>query len=171
MLKKTGMLSHNALAFTIIGAVLVGALGVVLAFAPFHFSSPADNAQAQPGLNSLSGSSQQDAAAATQQALATDAPTATTVVPTATARAATPTSTPVPTLHGTVVSVDTGQNQFVVQQGNGTLTTVVVTSQTTYQGRASSLGSLTAGWKVVVTGAFQGDGTFKALNVNAPIDD
>lgn len=163
MLKKTGMLSQHALAFTLIGAVLVGALGAVLALAPFHFSSPAGNVQAQPGLNSVSGASQEEAATATQQALITQTP--------ATASVPTPTSTPIPTLRGTVVSVNTGANQFVVRQGNGTLTTVVVTGQTTYQGLASSLGTLKAGWRVRVTGRFQGDGTFKASSVNAFIDD
>jgi hypothetical protein len=171
MLKKTGILSQNALAFTMIGAVLVGAIGAVLAFAPLHFSSPAGDAQAQPGLNSLNSASPQEAATATPSALATSTPTATAKAPTATAKAPTATSVPTLTLHGTVQNVDTTAGQFVMRQGNGTLTTVVVTSQTTYQGSASSLGTLEAKWKVQVKGVFQGDGTFKAFNVNASIDD
>ncbi|HEY7127262.1 MAG TPA: DUF5666 domain-containing protein [Ktedonobacterales bacterium] len=166
LIKKTGMLSHNALAFSIIGGVLVGALGAVFAFAPLRFPSSANNAQAQPGKTSLSGSSQQEAATATQQALATTPPTATAVAPTATVPRPTPTNTPAPTLRGTVMSVDTNNNQFVVRQFNGTLTTVIVTGKTTYQGRAGTLSILQVTWRVQVTGVFQGDGTFKASNVN-----
>ncbi len=179
-IKKTGILSHNALIFTLIGAVLVGAIGAVLAFAPPRFSSPADSAQAQPGKTALSGSSQQEAATATQQtavaatATATaSAPTATAVAPTATVPRPTPTATPPTTLRGTVKNVDTTHNQFAVQQGTGTqitVVTVVVTGQTTYQGLANSLGALKAGWRVRVTGSFQADGTWKALNVYTYID-
>lgn len=177
-IKKTGILSHNALAFTMIGAVLVGAIGMVLAFAPPRFSSSADNAQAQPGQTALSGSSQQEGATATQQAAATTPPTATTVAPTATPVAPTatvprptPTNTPVPTLRGTIVSVNTSAGQFVVRQSStGTLITVAVTGQTTYQGLASSLGTMTVGWRARVTGSFQADGTWKALNVYTYID-
>jgi hypothetical protein len=64
------------------------------------------------------------------------------------------------------MSVDTNNNQFVVRQFNGTLTTVIVTGKTTYQGRAGTLSILQVTWRVQVTGVFQGDGTFKASNVN-----
>ena len=144
----------------ILGAVLFGTSGALVATVPFG-SAPSRSApsalQGQAGLAAV------DNATATP---GTSAPTKTpTHIPTRTSR---PTNTPgtgAPSLRGTVQSVNTSANTFTLLS-NGTTITVAVNANTVYQGRATSLNSLQATWSVIVTGTYQGS-TFAATIVNA----
>lgn len=143
----------------VLGAVLFGTTGALVATVPFG-SAPSRSApsalQGQAGL------------AAVENATATPGRSATsTRTPTRTPR---PTNTPGAggvTLRGAVQSVNTSANTFTITLFNGTITTIAVTTKTVFQGLATSLSSLQAGWKVNVTGTTQTDGTFTATNVNA----
>lgn len=149
----------SKLVLAILGAVLFGTAGAVVAAVPFGgppSSSSSSAPQGQAGLAAV------DDATATPDSSAT--PTKT---PTKTPRLTNPPGTGGVTLHGTVQSVNTAANTFTIKQTNGTITPVVVNAHTTYQGAASSLSSLQAGWLVEVTGIYQTNGTFAASGVNA----
>jgi precorrin-6x reductase len=107
--------------------------------------------------------------------VATSVPTATAttrVVPVATpthASVATPPTSELVDLQGQVFSTDTNAGTFVVSTHSSRVT-VVVTSTTTFQGSATSLSSLRAGWYVQVKGTTQPSGAFLATNVEASSD-
>lgn len=149
----------------IMGAVLFGTAGAMVATLPFgsaHSSPSASARQGQAGVAAL------------------DNTTATSSGPTpgSTQPAKTPTKAPAPkptntlgtgggTLRGTVQSVNTSANTFTIKLFGGTITTVTVTANTVFQGHASSLSGLQVGWSVSVQGTYQANGTFAATNVNA----
>lgn len=160
----------SKVALAVLGAVLFGTAGAMVAVLPFH-SSPSTN-------TSSSAPQGQAGAAVLDNTTATpgSASPSSTSVPTQTPTKA-PTRTPAPkptntpgtggtTLRGTVQSVNTSANTFTILQSSGTVTTVTINANTVFQGHATSLGSLQAGWKVYVTGTYQGS-TFAATNVNA----
>ena len=154
----------------ILGAVVFGTAGALVAAVPFSSTPPGSSAgtpQGQAGLVALDGATATPVRATPSS---TSVPTKTpTKIPTATPTSK-PTNTPGTgngTLRGTVQSVNTSANTFTIRQSSGTITTVVVTTTTVFQGHANSLSSLQAGWKVYVTGTTQTDGTFAATNVNA----
>ena len=152
----------------ILGAVLFGTAGTLVAAVPFGNTSSNSSSsapQGQAGLAAL------DNGTATPGGTAQGSPTPT-KTPT---RAATPKPTNTPgtgsvTLRGAVQSVNTSANTFTIKLNNGTITTVAVTANTVFQGRANSLSGLQVGWSVSVKGTYQTDGTFAASNVNAIID-
>ncbi len=150
----------------ILGAVLFGTAGALVAVVPFGSAPPGSSPsalQGQAGLVAL------DDATATPVRATPGSTSAPTKTPTKTP-APKPTNTPGTgsvTLRGAVQSVNTSANTFTLKLGNGTITTVAVTANTVFQGHANSLSSLQAGWKVYVTGTTQTDGTFVATNVNA----
>lgn len=148
----------------ILGAVLFGTTGALVATVPFGSapSRPSSSApQGQAGLAAV------DNATATPGSSATPTKTPT--------RAATPRPTNTPgaggvTLRGAVQSVNTSANTFTIKLFNGTITTVAVTTNTVFQGQANSLSGLQVGWSVSVKGTYQAGGTFAASTVNAYID-
>lgn len=109
--------------------------------------------------------------------VATNVPTATAttrVVPVATpTHASTSVTTPpageLVDLQGRVFSTDTNASTFVVSTRDSRVT-VIVTRTTTFQGRASNLSALRAGWYVQVKGTTQANNTFLATNVEASSD-
>lgn len=148
----------------ILGAVLFGTSGALVATVQFG-SGPSRSApsalQGQAGLAAVNNAT---ATPGSSSASPTKTPTRT--------PGPRPTNTPrtggqLINLHGTVQSVNTAANTFTIKQTDGTITTVVVNANTTYQGTASSLSSLRAGWLVEVTGIYQTNGTFAASDVNA----
>lgn len=146
----------------ILGAVLFGTSGALVATVPFG-SAPSRSApsapQGQAGLAAVDNATAPPGSSAT--------PTRT---PTRTPR---PTNTPGAggvTLRGSVQSVNTSANTFTIKLFNGTITTVAVTANTVFQGLATSLSSLQVGWSVSVKGTYQAGGTFAASTVNAYID-
>ncbi|HEU5349653.1 MAG TPA: hypothetical protein VFU63_13660, partial [Ktedonobacterales bacterium] len=54
-------------------------------------------------------------------------------------------------LHGTIGTINTAANSFILNV-NGSPTTIVANSQTSFQGAASSLQGLEMGWKAEVKG-------------------
>lgn len=72
------------------------------------------------------------------------------------------------TLHGTIASMNS--NGFLLQTSGAGIVTVVVDSQTTYQGAASSFSGLQQGMQADVTCVYQADGTFLAIHVSVEID-
>lgn len=150
----------------ILGAVLFGTAGALVAAVPFGSTPPGPSSntpQGQAGLVALD-----DATATPVKATPsnTAAPTNTpTKIP-----PPKPTNTPGTGLRGTVQSVNTSANTFTIKLFSGTITTVTVTANTVFQGRTTSLGGLQVGWSVKVTGTYQPDGTFAATIVNAIID-
>lgn len=152
----------SKIVLAILGAVLFGTAGALVAAVPFS-STPSGSSssalQGQAGLAALD-----DATATPVRATpsSTSAPTKTpTKIP-----APKPTNTPGTGLRGTVQSVNTSANTFTIKLFSGTTTTVAVTANTVFQGHANSLSSLQAGWKVYVMGTYQGS-TFTATDVNA----
>jgi hypothetical protein len=150
----------------ILGAVLFGTAGALVAAVPFGSTPPGSSSsapQGQAGLIALDNATATPVRATPGSA---GAPTNTpTKIP-----APKPTNTPGTggtTLRGVVQSVNTSANTFTIKLGNGTITTVAVTANTVFQGRATSLSGLQVGWSVRVTGTTQADGTFAATNVNA----
>jgi hypothetical protein len=153
----------HKVAFALVGGVVVGILGAVIAANPPSLPSSSQNAQARPGLPSQSGVS------TTQQNQ--DQENATAVAQEETATPQGNTGGQAHTVRGRVMSVDAGAGTFVVRQQGGTLVSVVATGTTTFQGIAQNLGSLKVGWFVEVQGDFQADGTFAASDVNASFDE
>ena len=157
----------------ILGAVLFGTAGALVAAVPFGSTPPGSSSSALQGQAGLVALDNVTATPVRATPGSTGAPTKTpTKIPATPTRTPTPkpTNTPrtgVSTLGGSVQSVNTGANSFTIKQSNGTITTVTVTANTVFQGHANSLSSLQAGWKVYVTGTTQRDGTFAATNVNA----
>ena len=153
----------------ILGAVLFGTAGAMVATFPFGSVPSSSSASARQG---------QAGVAALDNTTATPAGTtpSSTTMPTKTpTRAPTPKPTNTPgtgsvTLRATVQSVNTSANTFTVKLFSGTITTVTVTANTVFQGGANSLSGLQVGWSVSVKGTYQTDGTFAASNVNAIID-
>jgi hypothetical protein len=140
---------QSKVALAIMGAVLFGGGAALLASASFApNASQAAAAQSQTRTN-LSTSEN----GTTPTATATRTPTAQAT-----------------SLHGSVTSVNISANLFTVRISGGATRTVVVTSQTLFQGACSTLGGLHTGWHVVVEGAYQDDGTFAATAVTSSFD-
>jgi hypothetical protein len=154
----------------VLGAVLFGTAGALVAAVPFGSTPPGSSSsapQGQAGLAAL------DDATATPGGATSSSTSTPTQSPT---KAPTKTSTPKPTntpgtgavtLRGTIQSVNTSANTFTIKLFSGAITTVGVTANTVFQGRATSLSGLQVGWSVSVTGTYQTDGTFAATTVNA----
>lgn len=158
-MQKLILLLKSKVALAIIGTVLFGSLGAFSASFPFSSvfhgaQKPSASLQAQAGLASIG------AATATPMASATSTPTPRPATPT-------PAGGQLLDLHGTVSSTNPGAGSFIIRQSNGATTTVMVTSNTTFQGDARSVSGLQPGWHVDVKGLFQANGTFTASLVNA----
>lgn len=74
-------------------------------------------------------------------------------------------------LKGTIASVNTGNNSFVLKLSNGTTRTVTVSSKTVFDGGFQSFADLKAGASVEVHGNLQSDGTLAATRVHREDDD
>lgn len=96
--------------------------------------------------------------------------------PTATPTPRPPTPTPTPKagqagiIQGTVTTVNTSTSLFTVRVFPGATETVVVNSQTSFQGACTSLSGLQSGWQVSVHGTYQADGSFAASSVYSSLD-
>lgn len=95
-----------------------------------------------------------------------------TVVPTRTPR---PTPTPLRVgqrvqLDGTIGTISTSSDTFVLRRFNSPSLTIDVTSATQYQGAATSFQGLQSGWQAQVVGIVQTDESIAASQVNSSID-
>lgn len=150
---------QSKVALAIIGAVLCGGGAAWVAAVPFT-GTPNRTASTQP--QSYAGIA----------AIGTG-----TATPAARTPGKSPTATPTPTptagngqpnpLRGVVANVDTSTNSFTVRVFGGATKSVIVTSQTTFQGVASSLSGLSPGWTVQVRGVYRADGALVASDVNS----
>lgn len=154
----------------ILGAVLFGTAGAMVATFPFGSAPSSPPASARQGQAGVAALDNVTATPARPTPSSTTMPTKTPIKTPTKIPTPRPTNTPGTgsvTLHGTVQSVNTSANTFTIKLFSGTITTVAVTANTIYQGAASSLSSLQAGWLVGVTGIYQTNGTFAATDVNA----
>lgn len=72
-------------------------------------------------------------------------------------------------LHGTITSVDTGNNQLTLKDTSGTTWTVQVAANTTYEGASQTFGGLRTGMVAEVSGVVKGGTTFLAYHIHADI--
>lgn len=92
--------------------------------------------------------------------------------PTAATSGAAPTRAPsgqIIDLHGTITSVDTGNNQLTLKDTSGTTWTVQVAANTTYEGASQTFGGLRTGMVAEVSGVVKGGTTFLAYHIHADI--
>jgi hypothetical protein len=93
-------------------------------------------------------------------------------VPSATPRpnpSGSPTATPLPQLEGKIVSTNVPGNSFMLGTQRGSTIQVDVTSNTHFEGAASSLSTLGYGgyWSAEVRGIYESNGNFLAYSVDA----
>ena len=175
-MSRLGRLFRNRIAIALLGVALVGGGGAYWAVT----SAASPTRQANNSLTSADSTS--TASAEDPTATATDpgaTATATTVHNTPTPRAtATPCLTPTPVPIGQsvhwrnrLVSVNTGTSTFVLSIGCGAHPTITVNSSSTWPGTAKTVSNLTAyiGRTADVLATKQGDGTYLASSVNAPV--
>ncbi len=150
---------RSRVALAIIGIIVIGGASAAVALLS--------------GTNTVSLVNSTPAAATTAtaaaRAMADSTSTPTSLAPTATAHDAAPThassSGEVIDLHGTIT--DVGSMQFTLRDGSGTIWTVQVTSDTTYEGASQTFDGLQAGMSAEVKGVIVGDATFHAYHVHA----
>ncbi len=164
---------RNKWVLALLGVVLVGGTAAALAAMTAAQTRPvtlassaqtataADSSQAPTAAPTLSQSPSSSAAATPTRAAVPVAPA---VTPTLSFN-----SGQTIDLHGTVISVNVPASKFVLQQVNGSTTTVVVNSSTQYPGKATSLSTLNAGMVAEVKGVTQTNGTFLAYVVDADV--
>jgi hypothetical protein len=152
---------QSKVALAIIGTVLFGGGAALVAAAPFTITNHAATKQAQ-NYTEISANGNETATPTTPTPGKSPTATPTPRPPTPTAGSA-----QIITLHGTVGTINTGAGTFTIKLGGGSTKTVRVTSQTTFQGDATSLSGIHSGWHVDVQGVYQANGTFTAYSINA----
>jgi hypothetical protein len=167
---------QSKVALAVIGAVLCGGGAALVAAVPFSgFTNHAAPQQPQSFASIAAiGTGTATPAARTPGSSPTPGGSPTPgKSPTATPTPRPPTPTPTPkagqagSVRGTVTNVNTNTSLFAVRVFTGATTTVVVNSQTTFQGACTSLSGLHAGWSVTVQGVYQADGSLLANAVHS----
>lgn len=152
---------RSKVAWAVIGIVVIGiasAAGALLSSAHIGPFAGSTTVQGQATATTTASATQ------TATAGATASPTPTAPV----GRSATRTpSGQIIDLHGTIVSVNAGSNQFTLKDINGTTWTIQVTENTTYEGATRTFSGLRAGMRAEVSGVPRSATTFHAYHVNA----
>lgn len=154
---------RSRLGVAIIGAFLIGGIAAALgAGSAWH-----------PGATTIGGLVQVGASPTLDATLAAEVtPTGTAQSSPTTAATVGPTATPNligSTVRGTVVSIDSGGNSFIMSR-NGTRYTILVDQNTTYGGVATQFSDLQPRYRVSVTITAQNGSAYLASRVSASID-
>ena len=156
---------QSKIALAMIGTVLFGGGAALIAASSFSvIPNQSTTNQAQTSAN----------ISANRNGTSTPSTSGTSSTPTATPKPRPPTPTPgsgqATNLRGTVTSVNTAASLFTVRLYGGAAKTIIVQTQTTFQGACTALSGMHTGWQVVVKGKYQADGSFVASNVTSSWD-
>jgi hypothetical protein len=171
-------LLRTKLGAALCGAILLGTMGALFGAASVWHPGAVPTSGGSANTGSITATATSGAPSTTpgatgvpqQQEQPTPLPTNTPAsVPTA-APTNTPRSIPVGQtvdLHGTIGTINTSENTFILNITSGSATKVIVTESTQFVGSATSLQGLAKGWSAEVKGQMQSDGTFLAFVVNS----
>lgn len=165
---------RSKIAIVILGALFVG--GVTATIGILSTEQPRPALTGAVVTSSAPGTSSTASPTASASVTPTAAPTNTSV-PTPVPTRVPPTPTPIPvvgqtlTLQGSIGSINSGNQSFVLNVRGGSYT-CQATSNTTFQinGTAGSFSGLQTSMQADVVGVYQGGGNLTANSVNAQID-
>lgn len=168
-MKTLATMLRSRVGIAVCGVILVGGLGGFLGASSVPRPSVRANNGGIINTNTNTGTATDTTGSATQGPGGSASPTNATTLPTNTTGGGGVIGTgQTIDLHGSIATIDTAANTFILTV-NGTAVTVVVSGQTSFQGASTTFQGLRTGWLAEVKGRAQSDGTFQAFVVNSNI--